>query len=88
MKQSCGSLVFYTNEKSQLPATEKYLFREIQASFLFQDNCPLNQSVLLSLIQQLGSKLHDRTEIKLKYLEEAVTHLDTSDASIEVRFNF
>ena len=52
---------------------------------LFQDNCPLNQSVLLSLIQQLGSKLHDRTEIKLKYLEEAVTHLDTSDASIEVR---
>jgi len=48
-----------------------------------QDNCPLNQSVLLSLIQQLGSKLHDRTEIKLKYLEEAVTHLDTSDASIE-----
>ena len=76
-----------TNENAHLQP-KNFNFAKFRHLFSFQDNCPLNQSVLLSLIQQLGSKLHDRTEIKLKYLEEAVTHLDTSDASIEVRFNF
>ena len=81
---------FLLHERKYTSAIENFQFRQIHFLhlLLFQDNCPLNQSVLLSLIQQLGSKLHDRTEIKLKYLEEAVTHLDTSDASIEVRFNF
>merc|ERR1719414_2189182 len=47
-----------------------------------QTPCPLSQENLLCLIQQLGSKLHDRTELKLKYLEEAVTNLNTEDPSI------
>lgn len=38
--------------------------------------CPLQQPVLLSLIQQLCADLATSTEIKLKYLEEAVLSLD------------
>lgn len=41
--------------------------------------CPLQQAILLSLIQQLSSAdLDQKTEIKLKYLQEAVMNLDRS----------
>uniref|UniRef100_H2ZQ90 Enhancer of mRNA-decapping protein 4 C-terminal domain-containing protein n=1 Tax=Ciona savignyi TaxID=51511 RepID=H2ZQ90_CIOSA len=38
--------------------------------------CPLQQPILLSLIQQLSSDLANKTDIKLKYLQEAVMNLD------------
>ncbi|XP_067139323.1 enhancer of mRNA-decapping protein 4-like isoform X1 [Centruroides vittatus] len=41
--------------------------------------CPLQQPVLLSLIQQLSGDISTHTELKLKYLEEAVMNLDTKD---------
>ncbi|XP_037529540.1 enhancer of mRNA-decapping protein 4 [Rhipicephalus sanguineus] len=45
-----------------------------------QHPCPLQQPVLLSLIQQLCADLGASTEIKLKYLEEAVLSLDKENA--------
>ncbi|XP_037558537.1 enhancer of mRNA-decapping protein 4-like isoform X2 [Dermacentor silvarum] len=45
-----------------------------------QHPCPLHQPVLLSLIQQLCADLATSTEIKLKYLEEAVLSLDKENA--------
>merc|ERR1711997_931138 len=38
--------------------------------------CPLSQSVLLSLIQQLSVDLSDKTQIKHPYLHEALVNLD------------
>lgn len=42
--------------------------------------CPLKQPVLLSLIQQLSADLTSNTQLKHKYLEEAVMNLDTTIA--------
>lgn len=44
-----------------------------------QSPCPLQQPVLLSLIQQLSADIGNNTELKHKYLEEAVMNLDTSN---------
>ena len=41
-----------------------------------QTPCPLQQHVLLSLIQQLSADMSNYTELKHKYLEEAVMNLD------------
>ncbi|KAK7869897.1 hypothetical protein R5R35_013695 [Gryllus longicercus] len=41
-----------------------------------QSPCPLQQHVLLSLIQQLSADMTNHTELKHKYLEEAVMNLD------------
>ncbi|XP_070576076.1 enhancer of mRNA-decapping protein 4-like isoform X2 [Ptychodera flava] len=41
--------------------------------------CPLNQPVILSLVQQLSAELENDTELKQKYLEEAVMTLDPTD---------
>lgn len=46
-----------------------------------QNKCPLSQSVLLSLIQQLAHNLDDKTEVKHKYLEEAVMNLDPENVA-------
>ncbi|XP_034237010.1 enhancer of mRNA-decapping protein 4 isoform X4 [Thrips palmi] len=43
---------------------------------------PLKQNVLLSLIQQLSIDLNDHTELKRRYLEEAVMGLDANDADV------
>lgn len=40
--------------------------------------CHLQQHVLLSLIHQLSGDLQVKTELKVKYIEVAVTHLDSS----------
>nr|XP_045613217.1 enhancer of mRNA-decapping protein 4-like isoform X2 [Procambarus clarkii] len=40
--------------------------------------CPLSQDVLLSLVNQLSHDLSTFTDLKIKYLEEAVMNLDTS----------
>ncbi len=45
-----------------------------------QKPCPLQQQVLLSLIQQLSSELTLHTELKLKYLEEALMSLDQNSS--------
>lgn len=45
-----------------------------------QTPCPLQQHVLLSLIQQLSADMENDTEIKHKYLEEAVMNLETNNA--------
>jgi len=44
-----------------------------------QANCPFSQSVLLSLIQQLSVDLQDKTELKHRYLSEAVVNLDVNN---------
>ena len=41
-----------------------------------QSTCPLSQSVLLSLIQQLSVDISDRTQVKHNYLHEALANLD------------
>ena len=41
--------------------------------------CPLQQPVLLSLIQQLSQDLNANTDLKLKYIEEAIMSLDLSN---------
>ena len=41
-----------------------------------QSTCPLSQSVLLSLIQQLSIDLSDKTQVKHAYLHEALVNLD------------
>ena len=41
-----------------------------------QSTCPLSQSVLLSLIQQLSVDISDRTQVKHAYLHEALANLD------------
>ncbi|KAK8395280.1 hypothetical protein O3P69_006175 [Scylla paramamosain] len=40
--------------------------------------CPLSQDVLLSLVNQLSHDLTVFTDLKLKYLEEAIMNLDSS----------
>ncbi|KAG7156093.1 Enhancer of mRNA-decapping protein 4-like 2 [Homarus americanus] len=40
--------------------------------------CPLSQDVLLSLVNQLSHDLSTFTDLKIKYLEEAVMNLDAS----------
>ncbi|CAH1779762.1 unnamed protein product [Owenia fusiformis] len=44
-----------------------------------QTPCPLEQPVLLSLIQQLSADLETNTELKHQYLEEAVMNLDSTN---------
>ncbi|PSN46679.1 hypothetical protein C0J52_06384 [Blattella germanica] len=44
-----------------------------------QTPCPLQQNVLLSLIQQLSADMSNYTELKHKYLEEALMNLDTQN---------
>ncbi|CAF0712129.1 unnamed protein product [Brachionus calyciflorus] len=42
--------------------------------------CQLQQPVILSLIQQLSQDLNTNTELKVKYLEEALLNLDLNNA--------
>eukprot|EP00210_Caulerpa_lentillifera_P002925 g2792.t1 len=46
--------------------------------------CPLSQSVLLSLLNQIGCDLVTDSEIKLKWIRGAVTHLDVTPYSPRV----
>jgi enhancer of mRNA-decapping protein 4 len=52
----------------------------VNPSQLFEQKpCPLQQPVLLSLIQQLSQDLQTHADLKLRYLEEAVLNLDQSN---------
>ncbi|CAH2105081.1 unnamed protein product [Euphydryas editha] len=46
---------------------------------VFSTPCSLKQSVLLSLIQQLATDMVHDTQLKCRYLEEAIINLNTSD---------
>ncbi|KAK6618943.1 hypothetical protein RUM44_003324 [Polyplax serrata] len=45
-----------------------------------QSPCPLQQAVLLSLIQQLSADMTNHTDLKYRYLEEAIMNLDSNNA--------
>ncbi|CAC5393442.1 EDC4 [Mytilus coruscus] len=49
------------------------------AQIFNQTPCPLEQPVLLSLIQQLSADIGQNTELKHKYLEESVMNLDLTN---------
>jgi enhancer of mRNA-decapping protein 4 len=46
--------------------------------------CPLSQSVLLSLIQQLSVDLVEKTEVKHAYLHEALVNLDPENPTTKM----
>ncbi|KAH3855139.1 hypothetical protein DPMN_097700 [Dreissena polymorpha] len=52
-----------------------------------QSPCPLQQPVLLSLIQQLSAELENHTELKHKYLEEAIMNLDPNNTITQEHLN-
>lgn len=57
-----------------------YVCANVDADSVFsQTPCPLSQPVLLSLIQQLSVDLTVDTELKHKYIEEALMALDSRD---------
>lgn len=41
--------------------------------------CPLNQQILLSLVQQLSSDLTEEVELKICFLQGALSNLNSSD---------
>ncbi|XP_037866623.1 enhancer of mRNA-decapping protein 4 isoform X3 [Bombyx mori] len=52
--------------------------RSAEPSLVFGPPCQLKQHVLLSLVQQLAADMSKDTQLKHRYLEEAVMNLDTS----------
>lgn len=58
----------------------EYLCLNVNPQQVFnQVPCPLEQPVLLSLIQQLASDMNNHTQLKYKYLEDAITNLDMTN---------
>ena len=49
-----------------------------------QSSCPLSQSVLLSLIQQLSVDLSEKTQVKHNYLQEALANLGPLDPTTKI----
>lgn len=59
-----------------------YVCENIPPSKLFDISpCPLEQHVIISLIQQLGGDLDTKTVLKCEYIDEALSALDPSHAS-------
>lgn len=57
------------------------LCESVSPNQLFETKpCVLQQPVLMSLIQQLSTDLNTHTELKVKYLEEALMNLDQTNA--------
>ncbi|XP_073987799.1 enhancer of mRNA-decapping protein 4 homolog Ge-1 isoform X2 [Rhodnius prolixus] len=57
-----------------------YVCENVPPQKVFRDDgCLLQQHVLLSLIQQLSADMSQHTDIKHRYLEEAVMNLDSSN---------
>ena len=52
-----------------------------------QSSCPLSQSVLLSLIQQLSVDLSEKTQIKHNYLHDALSNLDPRDPTTKMHMS-
>ncbi|XP_075991856.1 enhancer of mRNA-decapping protein 4-like [Anticarsia gemmatalis] len=53
--------------------------RAADPGLVFSPPCDLKQHVLLSLIQQLATDMVHETQLKCRYLEEAMINLDTAD---------
>ncbi|XP_059047658.1 enhancer of mRNA-decapping protein 4-like [Achroia grisella] len=53
--------------------------RAADPATVFAAPCKLEQSVLLSLIQQLATDMVHDTQLKCRYLEDAIIHLNTAD---------
>ncbi|GFS92307.1 enhancer of mRNA-decapping protein 4 [Nephila pilipes] len=45
--------------------------------------CPLQQHVLLSLVNQLSADLNTKTEIRVRYIEDVIASLDSNDPIIK-----
>ena len=56
--------------------TPSQVFEQTTNNASKRPQCQLQQPVILSLIQQLSQDLNSNTELKIKYLEEAVVNLD------------
>ncbi|KAL0273960.1 UNVERIFIED_CONTAM: hypothetical protein PYX00_006513 [Menopon gallinae] len=64
-----------------------YLCERLNPEQLFkQMPCPLQQAVLLSLIQQLSADMMNHTDLKYRYLEEAVMNLDPNNPMTKEHF--
>ncbi|CAD5116997.1 DgyrCDS5830 [Dimorphilus gyrociliatus] len=57
-----------------------YVCESFEPTMLFSPSCPLQQPVLLSLIQQLSADFGTNTKLKVAYLEEAITHVESGHA--------
>jgi enhancer of mRNA-decapping protein 4 len=55
------------------------VFEQTLNSVTKKSQCQLQQPVILSLIQQLSQELNSHTDLKLKYLEEAIVNLDLNN---------
>ncbi|CAB3231519.1 unnamed protein product [Arctia plantaginis] len=53
--------------------------RAADPDLVFAVPCKLEQYVLLSLIQQLATDMLHETQLKCRYLEDAIIHLNTAD---------
>eukprot|EP00096_Caligus_rogercresseyi_P006930 TRINITY_DN23_c0_g2_i1.p1 TRINITY_DN23_c0_g2~~TRINITY_DN23_c0_g2_i1.p1 ORF type:complete len:1060 (-),score=377.18 TRINITY_DN23_c0_g2_i1:160-3339(-) len=51
------------------------------------ETCPLEQSVILALIQHCATDLEEHTALKLRYLEEAIMNVDANYPPLEANAN-
>ncbi|ESO09509.1 hypothetical protein HELRODRAFT_190529 [Helobdella robusta] len=60
-------------------ALVEFTCESVEISVVFGNSSLLSQSVLLSLIQQLGADLNTKPELKYRFLDEAIVFLDPYD---------
>lgn len=65
----------------------EYVCENVEMSHVFSDPSPISQSNLLSLIQQLSTDLNSKTDLKYKFLDEALLALDATDAVTNEHMN-
>lgn len=58
----------------------EYLIEKADLAVVFNP-CPLQQTVLLSLIQQLSADMSNHTALKQRYIAEAILNLNKRDAT-------
>ena len=60
-----------------------WLLKQLDSEHIFVlDPLPLSQTVLICLLQQLGSQLHNDTDLKLQWLKQIALALDRDDPNI------
>lgn len=57
----------------------EYALERADYGQVFVNPCPLEQTVLLSLIQQISADMSNHSELKQKYLTDAIINLDMQD---------
>ncbi|XP_040563516.1 enhancer of mRNA-decapping protein 4 homolog [Lepeophtheirus salmonis] len=58
------------------------------AEIFGEEKCPLEQSVILALIQHCATDLEEHTALKMKYLEEAIMNVDPNYPPLEANGKF